>query len=618
MLCLFAVLFVVAPQGATTASAATNTSAVCVTNGRLETLNGGVVGQGSPSGNYNITMESSNTSGTGTLEDHCVINWNYVKIKLNIIKISDHHTFTLDKDGANIYALQLSGKESRTLYEGALSDGNYVFSYYARYTIGNTLYAHYYRFRFTVDLTAPSNELKAGGEVISSGSTTNKSISYSASDPHFRYIYYKRPNTSSFATTNKTVFNVEATVANSGWWEFYATDTVGNATQKVKLFLDLIPPTLSCSAEAKFGGTVGKAFMVAANDDSGTAKLYAKYEGEEWFAAGSVYTIPVTERSGRYYFYGEDGNGNRSETVWIVLSTEDPSGNLIKSESDNSVSFVWNNPYWSATLDGENYTEGRFISNEGQHEIILSNNALKTKKYTFKIDHYYKVVSQTAANCLTNGKKIYECSQCGNSYEEIEYTSGHRYSIISTPSTCTESEHIVYRCSVCGDKYETEGNYPTGHNYTNEIITAPTCTSEGVLRSACLNCGDTYDTVIAANGHSYEITDTSSQGGKTTRTYTCASCGHSYKQELGDQYEEVSNYVEYLFEQYSPYMWWVLLAAAGVWSIVIGVIIAIAHKNEDKEKAKKMLINYVIGLVVIAVILVACPYLIRGIAALVT
>ena len=92
----------------------------------------------------------------------------------------------------------------------------------------------------------------------------------------------------------------------------------------------------------------------------------------------------------------------------------------------------------------------------------------------------------------------------------------------------------------------------------------------------------------------------------------------SYKQELGDQYEEVTNYVEYLFEQYEPYMWWVLLASAGVWSIVIGVMIAIAQKNEDKEKARKMLINYVIGLVVIAVIVVACPFLIRGIAALVT
>lgn len=67
------------------------------------------------------------------------------------------------------------------------------------------------------------------------------------------------------------------------------------------------------------------------------------------------------------------------------------------------------------------------------------------------------------------------------------------------------------------------------------------------------------------------------------------------KQELGNQYEEVSNYVEYLFEQYSPYMWWVLLASAGVWSIAIGVMIAIAKKNDEKEKAKKMLVNYVIG-----------------------
>ena len=65
-------------------------------------------------------------------------------------------------------------------------------------------------------------------------------------------------------------------------------------------------------------------------------------------------------------------------------------------------------------------------------------------------------------------------------------------------------------------------------------------------------------------------------------------------------------------------MWWVLLASAGIWSIAIGVMIAIAQKHEDKEKAKKMLINYVIGLIVIAVIVVACPYLIRGIAALIT
>lgn len=76
--------------------------------------------------------------------------------------------------------------------------------------------------------------------------------------------------------------------------------------------------------------------------------------------------------------------------------------------------------------------------------------------------------------------------------------------------------------------------------------------------------------------------------------------------------------MEYLFLQYQPYMWWVFLAAAGVWSIAIGVMIAIAQKQEDKEKAKKMLVNYLIGLVVIAAVLVACPYLMRGIAAVIT
>ena len=248
----------------------------------------------------------------------------------------------------------------------------------------------------------------------------------------------------------------------------------------------------------------------------------------------------------------------------------------------------------------------------------MSNNANKIKKYSFKIEHCYKVVERTAATCDENGIIKYECSQCGDRYEETDYTSGHKYVESKTPSTCTECEHITYTCSQCGDKYEKEGNYPTGHSYIETVTIEPTCTADGERKAVCEFCGDEYTTKITANGHTYEITDTSTKDGKTTRTYTCKDCGDSYIQELGDQYEEVSNYVEYLFVQYSPYMWWVLLASAGIWSIAIGVMIAIAQKHEDKEKAKKMLINYVIGLIVIAVIVVACPYLIRGIAALIT
>lgn len=614
---LLAILIITVPKSTTTASAVTSSSAVLTTKGKLESANGNQYAD-CPTDNFTITMQSSSASGTGTIDNYSVIDWTYATFKVNVKSIMRHTSYELQKDGVKVAGDSLSGKDSITLYSGALTDGSYVLEYKLQYREGITQKSGTYRFRFTVDVTAPSYELKAGGANIANGGNTSKNITYSASDLHIQRLYYKSPTASSYSSTTNTSYSVESKASNSGWWNFYAIDSVGNKSTTVKVYLDCKPPVMTCADGITFGTTVGKAIKVTASDEVSTAKLYVKFESEEWFSTGSSYTIPDTERNGRYYFYAEDGNGNRSETSWIVLSTEDPVGSLIKSESDNSMSFIWNNEYWSATLDGSNYPEGKIISNEGAHEIVLSNNAYKTKKYTFKIDHYYIVIEQTEPTCTDNGIVKYECSQCGDIYEEALYTTGHKYSITTTPSSCTESEHIIYQCSVCGDRYETEGNYPSGHSYISTIILAPTCTTEGQRKVKCENCGDEYTVVIAANGHNYEITDTKSENGKTTRTYTCKDCGHSYKQELGDQYEEVSNYVEYLFEQYEPYMWWVLLASAGIWSIVIGVMIAIAQKNEEKEKAKKMLVNYVIGLVIIAVIVVACPFLIRGIAALVT
>ena len=91
-----------------------------------------------------------------------------------------------------------------------------------------------------------------------------------------------------------------------------------------------------------------------------------------------------------------------------------------------------------------------------------------------------------------------------------------------------------------------DGVYPTGHNYSNFIVKAATCTQDGERRFVCDKCGDEYTEVIPATGHSYTITDSSSESGVTTRVYTCMLCGDSYTQELGDQYEEVSSYIEEL------------------------------------------------------------------------
>ena len=233
--------------------------------------------------------------------------------------------------------------------------------------------------------------------------------------------------------------------------------------------------------------------------------------------------------------------------------------------------------------------------------------------------HRY-VSSSYPATCETGGYTLHECEICGTNYRDNETQPlGHNFITETELPTCTEFGMTVYSCQVCGyEKRESDGTYPTGHSFTNIIVNAATCTTDGMRRQVCDKCGEAVESHIPALGHHYEITSSTTSGDNTIRQYTCSVCGDSYTQELGNQYEQVTNYVEYLFEQYAPYMYWVLLATAGLWSIAIGVAIIIAVKNEDKAKAKKMLVNYVIGLVVIFAIVVACPYLMRGIAALVT
>lgn len=259
--------------------------------------------------------------------------------------------------------------------------------------------------------------------------------------------------------------------------------------------------------------------------------------------------------------------------------------------------------------------------------------------------------------CVDKGYTTYICSRCGTGYNDTFVDAlGHDYQPKRVEPTCSEEGYVGQCCSRCSDTYKTELLKATGHDYV-ETYVAVTCTEEGCVLHICLDCGYEYRTdiinpsghslethvllastcvdkgeryygctkcdyeridEIPEKGHNYELGYEENSDGVIKRTYICSNCADSYKEEVGAEYEKVSNYVEYLFDEYSPYMLWVFLATAGVWSIAMGIAIIIATKNEDKAKAKKMLVNYGVGLIVIFAILVAAPYLVKGIAALVT
>ena len=483
---------------------------------------------------------------------------------------------------------------------------------------------------------------------------TSQYVKFTAADglSGISKVYVKKPGAVGYAViSNSSQFTA------NGTYSFYCTDVAGNRSDDYTITLDNTAPELICEG-AEFGSIAEQSFTVTARDAGGKATLYYRYEYGEWQTSGDSCTISDKQQDGRYYFYAVDEQNNKSAELWVLFNAAELAGRFVQSDVDNSVYFTWDSDYWTATLDGEAYHKGTWIRDEGDHTIVLSNGVGKSATYNFTIDHHYVVSKTVSPSCTEQGYTIYVCSSCGatkredfvagtgHKYEVSEvirptcteqgytiykcsacgatkrddYTqaSGHNYVKTEEPPTCTESGKTVYTCSACGFEYIEEGDLPSGHVYVSEIVKNATCTQDGERHHRCEKCGEEYSSVIPKTGHNYMITDEEREDGSTKRTYTCTICGNTYVQDLGNQTEKVTNYVEYLFAQYSPYMIWVFLATAGVWSIVMGVMFAIAHKNEDKEKAKKMIVNYVIGLIVIFCILVAAPYLVRGIAALVT
>lgn len=372
-------------------------------------------------------------------------------------------------------------------------------------------------------------------------------------------------------------------------------------------------------------------------------------------AGTSSYSTTLESENGKYYFYAVDDLGNRSQTYWIDLQILYPDPTVEQSGTDNSVYITWTNGN-TATLNGDDYTKGTWIKTEGSYTVTVTNEyGLSTTK-TFSITHNYVVTKIVEPTCTTKGYSVFKCTSCGDEYEgnvklafghnydvetieatcttygcikhtclncgdtyetDVRTALGHKYTETTKEATCTEDGGQLHTCTVCGYEYLTDTVKATDHDYTTRVVREPHCETAGERIFHCEKCGDEYYTEIPATGHNFELAESSVVDGENIRTYVCTNCGAITTQNMGEQYEKVSSYVEYLFEQYQPYMWWVLLATAGVWSVVMGVFFGIAAKNEDKEKARKMIKNYVIGLVVIAVILVACPYLVRGIAALI-
>lgn len=119
--------------------------------------------------------------------------------------------------------------------------------------------------------------------------------------------------------------------------------------------------------------------------------------------------------------------------------------------------------------------------------------------------HQYKLVSQTASTCTSDGTKKYTCSQCDKSYSETIPAKGHTVvTVTGKAATCTSTGLTDgSKCSVCGAVIKAQQTIPAkGHSFGNWTVTkAATCNGAGTENRTCSVCKYTESRTIPAKGH---------------------------------------------------------------------------------------------------------------------
>ncbi len=458
-----------------TSSAATNRAGAYYLYGTYD------IGDGSKSGyidEFKIQIstqyftDDSGTNGT-TKYNNATFPWTYFSFYIYATDIDEHVSFKLTRNGSTYTSKSLSGDGNGYLYQGSLSDGDYVLTYVGTYWSGIFSKKTYtFTYKFTVDTTAPSVSLKAGGSTISSGSYTNKAITFTASDSYStNRVYYLSPSASSYTWTTGSK-SVSATSGNNGWWYFYGSDTY-QSTSTYKVYLDTVAPvgkiTNSSGTTLSSGSYTNKPVKYTATDTGGINYLQVKNPGSSSWTTYSSGTA-LSSATGWYTFRAVDKAGNISSESKVYYDPTLPTGTLyggtsvkssggytnasyvkyVPSDSQSGIKSIYVKKPGSSSY--VSYTSGTQLTAEGTYYFYCTDNAGNTSS-TVSI-----TLDKTAPTGTLYGGTATKSSGSYTNASYVKYTASDSLSGIANVYVKMPGA-TYYTAYSSGTQLATEGTY---------------------------------------------------------------------------------------------------------------------------------------------------------------
>lgn len=295
------------------------------------------------------------------------------------------------------------------------------------------------------------------------------------------------------------------------------------------------------------------------------------------------------------------------------------------AEGDAPCSHAW---------DGGRTSKSPDCTTSGEKVFTCIHCGLTQKETIPATGHNYETTILKEATCTETGRIKNYCLNCKTSFEEVIPATAHNYNKSEIQGDAEYCHDWKYECQDCGAFYyeSTETAERTTHdlsNATSTISQAPTCTASGIRTGTCALCGEEGSMEIPALDHDWVVVDQifDEVSNTTTVQYRCSRCASTKSEQVKaetdgggigvsvDLSEILNRVAEYYQESiYGPYQSLLLMLFgifAAIWGIPVGISYIIARKQDDKEKAKKMLVNFVVGIVVSFCLLVAAPFLVN-------